>query len=71
MLIKKIHREVKVPLSLKIDQTLMSELTVYSKMYSEVYGDQIETTEVIEELLKVSLKKDRTFQKYLKEQTKD
>lgn len=70
MLLGKIKKEVRVPLALKIEDELMFDLEAYRKLYLEVHGDEIEIAQIVEGLLVAALKKDRSFQRYLKEQKK-
>lgn len=70
MLLGKIKKEVRVPLALKIEDELMFDLESYRKLYLEVHGDEIEIAQIVEGLLVAALKKDRSFQSYLKEQKK-
>ncbi|MDP2564400.1 DUF2274 domain-containing protein [Pseudoalteromonas marina] len=67
MLLGKIKKEVRVPLSLKLEEGLTAQLEDYKKLYQEVHGEEIDVTQVVEGLLTIALKKDRAFQKYLKE----
>tara|TARA_B100002049_G_scaffold229110_1_gene204314 strand:+ start:53057 stop:53272 length:216 start_codon:yes stop_codon:yes gene_type:complete len=70
MLLKKVVKEAKVPMSCKVDESLHDDLVLYKDLYKSVYGEDVAMNVVVEELLKTVLGKDKDFQRYKKQNLK-
>ena len=71
MLIKKVVKESKVQLSLKIDESLHDDISYYRELYKSVYNEEVAMNVIVEELLKTVLAKDKEFQKHKKQKAKE
>ena len=71
MLLKKVVKDAKVQMSIKIDSSVHEDLNLYRELYRASYGEEVSQNVVVEELLKTVIAKDKGFQKFKKEKLKE
>lgn len=70
MLVEKIDRDPKRNLSLSLRTSVIDRLTSYRDLYHATYGEDIDRSELTEQLLTVALDRDKTFKRYERDQAR-
>jgi len=67
MLVKKIETQQKQQLTISLQGKTVDRIGAYMDLYETQYGEQVDRSSLIEEILNQAMSKDRDFKKYEKE----
>lgn len=70
MLIEKIGRDPKRNASLSLRSSVLDRVEAYRELYHQTYGEEIDRSELVEQLLVIALDRDKAFKRHEKEKAR-